>query len=206
MHSNSVARLYFCVTALWWMLFYTVFNALPSSASSHDVSLMEVTFCVHHGMHVTGLNCWLVCVDMHMLTAVESLEARVISRFPFMPNTAGTRMKISVISWNTSQFCRENTKCKIQLHIEGETQSRPQTHNESSTFSRWWSLEVNTPTLKFKLVLVGLFYNSHVSPLTLSLSRAPSHTDKMPVFLSQSPLHQNGRNFSTSIPLFLSCL
>lgn len=94
------------------------------------------------------LNCWLVCVDMHMLTAVESLEARVISRFPFMPNTAGTRMKISVISWNTSQFCRENTKCKIQLHTEGETQSRPQTQNESSTFSRW-SLEVNTSHTHF---------------------------------------------------------
>lgn len=51
-----------------------------------------------------------LCVYMHWLTAVESLAARVISRLPFMPNTAGTKMKISVTSRNTSQFC--NTKQK----------------------------------------------------------------------------------------------
>lgn len=31
------------------------------------------------------------------LTAVDSLEARVISRFPLRPSRAGTRMKISVM-------------------------------------------------------------------------------------------------------------
>lgn len=66
-------------------------------------------------------NIWLVCVYMHWLTAVDSLEAKVISKFPFMPNTAGTRMKISVTSRNTSQFCNiqqkiQLTKCNRQQH------------------------------------------------------------------------------------------
>lgn len=51
-----------------------------------------------------------VCFHVSKLTAVESLEARVISRFPFMPNTAGSRMKICVFSWNTSQLCHESTR------------------------------------------------------------------------------------------------
>lgn len=106
-HSNSVAHLCFftAVTALWWI----VMNALNTSSLECLVvfCLLEVMFCVDHGMCVTGLNRWL-SFNMHMLTAVESLEARVISRFPFMPNTAGTRMKISVISWNTSQFWKHS--------------------------------------------------------------------------------------------------
>lgn len=56
------------------------------------------------------------CVCMYSLTAVDSLDARVISRLPFMPNTAGTRMKISVTSRNTSQFW--NTKQRILLTTE----------------------------------------------------------------------------------------
>ena len=37
------------------------------------------------------------------LTAVESLEARVISKLPFRPSRAGTKMKISLISMYTGQ-------------------------------------------------------------------------------------------------------
>lgn len=47
--------------------------------------------------------CMCVC-----LTAVDSLEARVISRFPFSPSSAGTRMKISVMYWNASQCCGDH--------------------------------------------------------------------------------------------------
>ena len=36
-------------------------------------------------------------------TAVDSLEASVISKFPFSPSRAGTRMKISLILVYTSQ-------------------------------------------------------------------------------------------------------
>lgn len=68
---------------------------------------------------VCGLHELLACVCfyMHTLTAVESLEARVISRFPFMPNTAGTRMRSSVTSWNTSQFCHESTRSKTHHRV-----------------------------------------------------------------------------------------
>lgn len=38
---------------------------------------------------------------------MDSLEARVISRFPFRPSKAGTRMKISVMYWKASQCCGE---------------------------------------------------------------------------------------------------
>lgn len=37
------------------------------------------------------------------LTAVDSLDARVISRLPFRPSRAGTRMKISVMYLKASQ-------------------------------------------------------------------------------------------------------
>lgn len=46
------------------------------------------------------------------LTAVESLDARVISRFPFSPSRAGTRMKTSVTFWKTSQCCKVKTDPK----------------------------------------------------------------------------------------------
>ena len=39
------------------------------------------------------------------LAAVERREASVISRLPFRPSRAGTRMKISEISTNTGQCC-----------------------------------------------------------------------------------------------------
>lgn len=39
------------------------------------------------------------------LTAVDSREARVISRFPLSPSRAGTRMKISVMYWKAPQCC-----------------------------------------------------------------------------------------------------
>lgn len=44
------------------------------------------------------------------LTAVDSLEARVISRFPLSPSRAGTRMKTSVTFWNTSQCYKVKTE------------------------------------------------------------------------------------------------
>lgn len=40
-----------------------------------------------------------------MLAAVDSLDARVISKFPLSPSSAGTRMKTSVTFWKTSQCC-----------------------------------------------------------------------------------------------------
>lgn len=81
---------------LWLMSFHTACVAPPSGHAS------------------VGLDCKVVfCMRVYMcsLTAVDSRDARVISRFPFMPNTAGTRMKISVTSRNTSQFW--NTRQKI---------------------------------------------------------------------------------------------
>lgn len=35
-------------------------------------------------------------VSHYLITTVESLDASVISKLPFMPSNAGTRMKISV--------------------------------------------------------------------------------------------------------------
>lgn len=40
------------------------------------------------------------------LTAVDSLEASVISRLPLRPSSAGTRMNTSVTSLNTGQCCK----------------------------------------------------------------------------------------------------
>lgn len=42
------------------------------------------------------------------LTAVESLEASVISRFPLSPSSAGTRMNTSDTSINTVQCCKDH--------------------------------------------------------------------------------------------------
>lgn len=46
------------------------------------------------------------------LTAVDSLDARVISKFPLSPSSAGTRMKTSVTFWKTSQCYKINTEPK----------------------------------------------------------------------------------------------
>lgn len=54
-----------------------------------------------------------VCARVHAcataLTAVDSLDASVISRFPFSPTSAGTKIKTSEISLNTSQ-CWKRTQ------------------------------------------------------------------------------------------------
>ncbi|KAG7265510.1 hypothetical protein CRUP_034302 [Coryphaenoides rupestris] len=55
--------------------------------------------------------------------AVESLAARVISRFPFRPTRAGTRMKISLITLNTSQ----------SMTMPAETIPRPDTRYGTMT-------------------------------------------------------------------------
>lgn len=57
-----------------------------------------------------------VCVCV-CLTAVDSLEAKVISRFPLRPSRAGTRMKISVMYWNASQCCRHQKVTLLFLAI-----------------------------------------------------------------------------------------
>ena len=58
------------------------------------------------------------------LAWVLSREARVISRFPFRPSRAGTRMNTSVTSVNTRQCCRNTqreggvVRCQ-QIHARG---------------------------------------------------------------------------------------
>lgn len=47
--------------------------------------------------------CVRVRVSTTPLTAVDSLDASVISRFPFSPTRAGTKINTSEISLNTSQ-------------------------------------------------------------------------------------------------------
>lgn len=47
--------------------------------------------------------CVYVCTHVCPLTAVDSLDANVISRFPFSPTSAGTKINTSEISLNTSQ-------------------------------------------------------------------------------------------------------
>jgi len=44
-------------------------------------------------------------LNLH-LTCVDSLDARVISRLPLSPSSAGTRMKISETSTNAGQCCK----------------------------------------------------------------------------------------------------
>lgn len=44
------------------------------------------------------------------LTAVDSLDANVISKFPLRPSSAGTKMKTSVTFLNTSQCCKRKKK------------------------------------------------------------------------------------------------
>lgn len=43
---------------------------------------------------------------------MDSLDARVISKFPLSPSSAGTRMKTSVTFWKTSQCYKMNTESK----------------------------------------------------------------------------------------------
>lgn len=50
------------------------------------------------------------CLPARTLTAVDSLDARVISRFPLSPSSAGTRMKTSVTFWKTSQCYKVKTE------------------------------------------------------------------------------------------------
>lgn len=50
-----------------------------------------------------------------VLTAVESRAARVISRFPLRPTRAGTRMKTSVITLNTSQCWNTHSHGKLDF-------------------------------------------------------------------------------------------
>lgn len=50
------------------------------------------------------------CFPARTLTAVDSLDARVISRFPLSPSSAGTRMKTSVTFWKTSQCYKVKTE------------------------------------------------------------------------------------------------
>lgn len=45
----------------------------------------------------------------HHLTAVESLEASVISRLPLSPSRAGTRMNTSFTSIKTVQCCKDQS-------------------------------------------------------------------------------------------------
>lgn len=51
-----------------------------------------------------------------LLTAVDSRDANVISKLPFKPSSAGTKMKTSVIFLNTSQ-CYFQNKNNEQLSI-----------------------------------------------------------------------------------------
>lgn len=55
------------------------------------------------------------------LTAVDSLEARVISRLPLRPSRAGTRMKTSVTSLNTDQCCKDATAQWEHIRIADNT-------------------------------------------------------------------------------------
>ena len=49
------------------------------------------------------------------LTAVDNLDARVISRLPFSPNRAGTSINISFSCMYTSQCCKE---ARTQLNFQ----------------------------------------------------------------------------------------
>lgn len=53
------------------------------------------------------------------LTAVDSLDARVISKFPLSPSSAGTRMKTSVTFWKTSQCYKMNTRVQEFQYLGG---------------------------------------------------------------------------------------
>ena len=71
------------------------------------------------------------------LTAVDSLEARVISRFPLSPTRAGTKMNTSVICWNTSQ-CWSHTHTHTRIHTHARTHARTHacTHTHTHTLTK----------------------------------------------------------------------
>lgn len=50
---------------------------------------------------------------------MDSLDARVISKFPLSPSSAGTRMKTSVTFWKTSQCYKMNTESKNFSNLKG---------------------------------------------------------------------------------------
>lgn len=52
----------------------------------------------------------------HDLTAVESLEASVISRLPLSPSRAGTRMNTSFTSIKTVQCCKDQSGKSLTWH------------------------------------------------------------------------------------------
>lgn len=88
------------------------------------ISLHLPTAASHSGPGCLGKACgelsvWLCagpsllgapCFPARTLTAVDSLDARVISRFPLSPSSAGTRMKTSVTFWKTSQCYKVKTE------------------------------------------------------------------------------------------------
>lgn len=53
----------------------------------------------------------------NLLTAVDSLDASVISRFPFSPTRAGTRINTSESSSNTSQCWKPRRKAQMSLTV-----------------------------------------------------------------------------------------
>lgn len=52
-----------------------------------------------------------------MFTAVDSLDARVISRFPLRPSRGGTRMKISITLRKISQCCLTKTRTLVDIEL-----------------------------------------------------------------------------------------
>lgn len=70
------------------------------------MALKEFVSTVHYianpfGWFYSGQS--LLIKTKHNITAVERRAARVISKFPFSPTSAGTRMNTSVITLKTSQ-------------------------------------------------------------------------------------------------------
>ncbi|MEQ2246447.1 hypothetical protein ILYODFUR_038523 [Ilyodon furcidens] len=59
--------------------------------------------CQHQFQNILFLQCVCFVCSVFALTAVDSLDASVISRFLFSPTRAGTKINTSEISWNTSQ-------------------------------------------------------------------------------------------------------
>lgn len=59
-------------------------------------------------------HCWLLVSMWPRFAWVDKRDAKVISRLPFNPNSAGTRMYTSEISWYTGQcWNKKNTICII---------------------------------------------------------------------------------------------
>lgn len=66
---------------------------------------------------------FLKCLNMYLkseeeeklLTAVDSRDAKVISKFPLRPRSAGTKIKTSVTFLNTSQCYTKDTEGNTEL-------------------------------------------------------------------------------------------